>query len=113
MDFLAFSSGIGMDISRSILPFLLIIGSIESGRLVVPITTTNLPDIMSKQLANCETRRLSISLLLPSLFGVTMSISSMRIIHGAISIALSNNFLKVASEFPDTPLIKLGPESLK
>mmetsp|Transcript_410 Transcript_410/g.1641 ORF Transcript_410/g.1641 Transcript_410/m.1641 type:complete len:300 (+) Transcript_410:800-1699(+) len=132
----AASSGIPTQTSLSNLPDLLSAGSMESGLLVAPMTTTCLARASqasraalrrlassvaplsgaaggearsSMQDRSCATILLSISLAADSLFGASESISSMKMTEGAASRASENSCLSFCSLSPLMLLTTSGP----
>mmetsp|Transcript_5028 Transcript_5028/g.11360 ORF Transcript_5028/g.11360 Transcript_5028/m.11360 type:complete len:243 (-) Transcript_5028:123-851(-) len=105
-----FSSGTPMSISRSNRPNRRRAGSIEFGRFVAPMTTTDARCLSpSMSVSICETMRRSTSPFVLSRLGAMESISSINIIAGAFFSASSNAFRRLLSDSPAILLMISGP----
>mmetsp|Transcript_7557 Transcript_7557/g.19340 ORF Transcript_7557/g.19340 Transcript_7557/m.19340 type:complete len:265 (+) Transcript_7557:1006-1800(+) len=96
-----FSSGTPMSISRSKRPKRRSAGSIEFWRLVAPMTITLLrPLSPSMRVRSCDTMRRSTSPLVFSRLGAMESISSIKMILGALASASSKALRRLLSDSP-------------
>mmetsp|Transcript_16636 Transcript_16636/g.51106 ORF Transcript_16636/g.51106 Transcript_16636/m.51106 type:complete len:265 (-) Transcript_16636:733-1527(-) len=96
-----FSSGTPMSISRSKRPKRRSAGSMELGRFVAPMTTTDARCFRpSMRVSICDTMRRSTSPLAFSRFGAMESISSMKMMAGALASASSKALRRLLSDSP-------------
>ena len=105
-----FSSGTPMSISRSKRPKRRSAASIELGRFVAPITTTEARLLRpSMSVSSCETMRRSTSPDAFSRLGAIESISSMKMMAGAFFSDSSKALRRLASLSPAILLMISGP----
>mmetsp|Transcript_17480 Transcript_17480/g.61398 ORF Transcript_17480/g.61398 Transcript_17480/m.61398 type:complete len:306 (+) Transcript_17480:1817-2734(+) len=96
-----FSSGTPMSSSRSKRPKRRSAGSIELGRLVAPMTTTDARPLRpSMSVSSCDTMRRSTSPFDFSRLGAMESISSMKMMAGAFFSASSKALRRLLSDSP-------------